>query len=111
MRDFSKIILFLFIYSGISVSLSAQRNAVLVTPKPSKEAKALFSYLNDIYGKQILSGQMWSSWGIDELKYIQEVTGKQPAIRGMDFINDRENEAEVTRAIEWWKGGGIPTIM
>jgi uncharacterized protein YbcV (DUF1398 family) len=54
---------------------------------------------------------MWSSWGIDELKYIQEVTGNQRAIRGMDFINERENEAEVTRAIEWWKGGGIPTIM
>jgi len=54
---------------------------------------------------------MWSSWGIDELKYIQEVTGNQRAIRGMDFINERENEAEVTRAIDWWKGGGIPTIM
>ncbi len=54
---------------------------------------------------------MSASWGIDELKYIKEVTSKQPAIRGMDFINDRENEAEVTRAIEWRKGGGIPTIM
>jgi hypothetical protein len=53
--------------------------------KSIKEAKALFRYLHDIYGKQILSGQMWSSWGIDELKYIQEVTGNQPALRGMDY--------------------------
>ncbi len=64
-----------------------------------------------MYGKKILSGQMWASWGYDELKYIKEVTGKQPAMRGMDFINNRENEAEAQRAIDWWKGGGIPTIM
>lgn len=98
-------------FVSFAVIVPAQKKAALVTPNPSKEAKALFGYLNDMYGKKILSGQMWSSWGIDELKYIQEVTGKQPAIRGMDFINNRENEDEVKRAIDWWKGGGIPTIM
>ena len=111
MKHFSKRVLFLVTFLLLAVIVQAQNNVALTTPNPSKEAKALFRYLNDIYGKQILSGQMWSSWGIDELKYIQEVTGKQPAIRGMDFINDRENEAEVTRAIDWWKGGGIPTVM
>jgi beta-mannanase len=94
-----------------AANLHAQTTAKLVTPNASKEAVALFKYINAMYGKKILSGQMWSSWGIDELKYVQEVTGKQPALRGMDFINERENEAETQRAIDWWKAGGIPTIM
>jgi hypothetical protein len=107
----SKSVLIFFSCLGLSVILPAQKKVDLVTPQPSKEAKALFAYLNDMYGKKILSGQMWASWGYNELKYIKEVTGKQPAIRGMDFIHNRENDAEVKRAIDWWKGGGIPTIM
>jgi Glycosyl hydrolase family 26 len=98
-------------FTGLTLSLQAQKADTLCTPGASKEAKALFRYLNDMYGKKILSGQMWASWGYDELKYIKELTGKQPAIRGMDFINNRENEAETQRAIDWWKTGGIPTIM
>lgn len=83
----------------------------LSNPKASKQAKALYAYLTDMYGKKILSGQMWASWGFDELKYIQEITGKQPAIRGMDYIHAKENDKETQRAIDWWKLGGIPTIM
>ena len=29
----------------------------------------------------------------------------------MDFIDQKDNENEVKYAIEWWKAGGIPTIM
>ncbi len=79
--------------------------------KASAEAVALYSYLNDMYGKKILSGQMSSSWGVDEIKYIQDNTGKLPAINGFDFINQKDNQAEVKGAIDWWKSGGIPTIM
>ncbi|HEX8350141.1 MAG TPA: glycosyl hydrolase [Hymenobacter sp.] len=91
--------------------LAAQRRQQLSNPKATKEAKALYAYINDMYGKKMLSGQMWASWGIDELKYIQDSTGKQPALRGMDFIDRRQNQAEVQRAIDWWKTGGIPTVM
>jgi len=83
----------------------------LSSPSPSKEAQALYKYLLDIRGKRILSGQMWVPWSYNELKYIQEKTGKQPAIAGVDFIHQRSNEGEVDRAIDWWKSGGIPTIM
>lgn len=83
----------------------------LSTPHPSKEAKALYQYLLDVYGKKILSGQMWAPWGFDELQYIRNKTGKEPALRGIDFIHQRDNEAEVKNAIEWWDSGGIPTIM
>lgn len=83
----------------------------LSTPNPSEEAVALYRYLHDMNGKVILSGQMWAPWGIDEIDYIYEKTGKYPALRGQDFIHERDNEKEVQLAIEWWKKGGIPSIM
>ncbi|MDA3817040.1 MAG: glycosyl hydrolase [Prolixibacteraceae bacterium] len=83
----------------------------LCTPDASPEAVALFRYIQDMYGKKMLSGQMWAPWGIDELKYLQDLTGKQPAMRGMDYIHEGDNNAETQRAIDWWKAGGIPTIM
>lgn len=83
----------------------------LSTPHPSKEAVALYRYLQDMSGKKTLSGQMCTPWGFDELAYIKTITGKQPAIQGMDFITQKDNEKEVQLAIHWWKEGGIPTIM
>jgi len=93
----------------LPVCLQAQHR--LSNSKASKEAVALYAYINDMFGKKILSGQMSSSWGIDEIKYIQENTGKLPAINGFDFITERDNQNEVKGAIDWWKSGGIPTIM
>ncbi len=87
------------------------RNGLLCTPVPSKEAVALYKYLLDLKGKKILSGQQDSPWGIDEFSYLKTVTGKQPAIKGMDFIKQNDNANEVQKAIDWWKAGGIPTIM
>lgn len=83
----------------------------LSNPSSSPEAQALYCYMQNIFGERILSGQMWAPWGIDELDYIQNVTGKQPALRGMDYIHDNDNAAETQRAMDWWNNGGIPTIM
>jgi beta-mannanase len=83
----------------------------LCNPNASREAIALYMYLQDMKGKKILSGQQDSPWGIDEFEYIKTNTGKQPAIKGMDFISQRDNDGEVQKAIDWWKAGGIPTIM
>jgi len=83
----------------------------LCTPNPSGEAVALYRYLQDMYGELILSGQMWVPWGIDEMDYIESVTGKFPAIAGLDFINSYANADETQRALDYWVSGGIPTIM
>lgn len=92
--------------------LYGQTQLVLSDKKASDEARAVYRYLQDMYGKKTLSGQMVSNFGqINELKYIEDVTGKQPAIRGMDFIDSSKNEDEVKYAKAWWKKGGIPTIM
>lgn len=111
MRHFKLFLFCCFFCTVLPGMLVAQKKQELSNPKASKEAKALYAYLQAMYGKKILSGQMWTGWGIDELQYIKDVTGKQPAIRGMDFIHERDNEQEVQRAIDWWKSGGIPTIM
>ena len=83
-----------------------------VVPNASPEAKALLNFVYDMYGKKMLSGQMWSPWGeFDELEKIREITGKYPAIRGHDLIHERSNANEINLLIEWWKKGGVPTLM
>ncbi len=83
-----------------------------VTPGASAEARALLNYLYSLYGKKTLSGQMWCPWGnIDEIQAIHDITGKFPALRGQDYIHERDNQNENRLATEWWQAGGIPTIM
>jgi len=95
----------------LSLSLSNVIGQVPVTPDASPEARALLNYLYSIYGKKTLSGQMWAPWGIDEIMTVHDITGKYPAIRGMDYIHESANKNENQLAIEWWRAGGIPTIM
>lgn len=102
-------IIILFLNTGFAQTTAPVNS--LCTPKPSKEAVALYKYLLDMRGKKILSGQQDSPWGIDEFDYLKTNTGKQPALKGMDFISQSDNTSEVQKAIDWWKMGGIPTIM
>ena len=84
----------------------------LSNPHAIPEAKKLYAYLREIFGKKCLTGQMESIWmgSVEyEMDYILKHTGKLPAIRGLDFMrNDFEGVAD--RAIDWWKRGGIPHI-
>ena len=107
------LIFMLVIISNIAFAQDGKaiRSSLLCTPEPSKEAVALYKYLLDLKGKKILSGQQDSPWGMDEFSYLKTVTGRQPAIKGMDFIKQNDNVNEVQKAIDWWKTGGIPTIM
>lgn len=82
-----------------------------VNPNASKEARILLSYIRSIYGKYMLTGQMEAPWGIEEIPYIVTNTGKNPAIRGQDLINESSNTREINEAMKWWQAGGIPTIM
>lgn len=78
-----------------------------------ESAKKVYKYMQDIQGKQCLTGQQESTWiGTPnyEMIYIRENTGgKVPAIRGFDFMHDGFDDA-ATRAIEWWEEGGIVNI-
>jgi hypothetical protein len=78
-----------------------------------QNAKNVYEYMQDIQGKACLTGQMESTWmGTPnyEMIYVRENTGgKQPAIRGLDFIK-ADFQGVTDRAIEWWEKGGIVTI-
>lgn len=78
----------------------------------TKNTKVLYEYLKSAYGTGCLTGQMESTWmgSVDyEMNYIEEKTGKLPAIRGLDFMHN-DFAGVVTRAKAWWEQGGIPTI-
>jgi mannan endo-1,4-beta-mannosidase len=78
-------------------------------------AKRLLNYIADQYGKNIISGQMDTSWTTNErmdmIARVYTDTGKYPALKGFDFIqhpypgapfyNGREQMVE---ALEWWEG-------
>ena len=77
------------------------------------ETKKLYDYICDNFGKKMLTAQQESTWKLGpnyEMDFIEENTGKLPAIRGMDFMNG--DFAGVTeRAIDWWhQEGGIVSI-
>lgn len=94
----------------------------LVNHNATNEAKSLMSYLVDVYGKHILSGQqeLCGSHNYEgaeaEFTYIKEKTGEMPAVRGFDFMNYRGNglgwdDLCAERVIEWYnEKGGIPTV-
>lgn len=91
---------------------------VLVNPNASDNAKRLMTYLCDIYGTDILSGQYCDSgmYG-HENATIWKATGKYPAILGLDLIEYTPSRVEhgsssqaVEYAIEYWDAGGIVTF-
>ncbi len=103
----------------------------LSNPKASDTTKRLYNYLCDQYGKHIILGQqeycgdhnynLWNSPDVfikdneAEFEYIKEKTGKQPAIRGIDFLayntSSEWRDHAPERVIEWVnKYHGIATV-
>jgi hypothetical protein len=111
MRALNKVLMIVSLLTGTTDLTRGQQRMELSNKNASRQAKALYSYLQDIYGSKMLSGQMTSNWGDNELKYVQDSTGKLPAIRGLDFIDSAKNKKEVKYARQWWRKGGIPTLM
>ena len=81
-----------------------------VTAHEKKEK--IYSYICDSFGKTMLSCQQESTWMGSpdyEINYIEETTGKLPAMRGLDFMNN-DFDGVVQRSKEWDSRGGIVTI-
>jgi hypothetical protein len=105
-----RVILLLIAFVVASSSLSTLA-VEPVTPDASPEARAVLEYLHEMKGRKTLAGQMWVPWGADEIETVERITGKLPAIRGHDYIHARDNMRENELMIEWWRAGGIPTVM
>ncbi len=90
------------------------KSRALSTPKASPQAKALYKFLCDTWGKHTLTGQQesgnWHGSPRYELDYIQQVSGKQPAILGLDYIDPKDRSGVNDRATAWYRNGGIVTL-
>ena len=59
-----------------------------VNKNASPEAKILLEYLYSISGEKIISGHHNGSRDMNRWhKYVEDLTGKSPAVWGADFIN------------------------
>lgn len=88
------------------------QNYSLSNPNADEKTKAVYDYICSLGGNHTLSAQQESTWmgSVDyEMNYIQEKTGKLPAIRGLDYMHD-DFAGVNARAIKWWREGGIVTI-
>ncbi len=89
----------------------SKATSTLTDENATAEAKSLMGYLKSVYGDHILSGQQEIYGGGNdgnmelEFEWIQEKTGKQPAIRGFDFMNYNPlygwEDGTTERAIDW----------
>jgi mannan endo-1,4-beta-mannosidase len=83
----------------------------LSNPAASPEARRLYRYLWSIYGRRTLAGQQERPVGPrDELDYLERVTGRLPALLGLDYIIPSENAGVNARAVAWHRSGGIVTL-
>ena len=98
----------------------SKATSTLVDAKATTEARSLMGYMKSVYGSHIISGQQEIYGGGNdgnselEFEYIQEKTGKQPAIRGFDFMNYNPlygwDDGSTERIIDWTKNkNGIAT--
>ncbi len=96
-------------------------------PNATPEARKLFAYLGAIAGKGILLGQHTKTRQPEELKYIREVTGKEPALCGFELLAYSgninwdscdedclkelyDNLGTLENALQWGRRGGIVTL-
>ena len=68
-----------------------QQSVRLSNPDASEEAVRLYEYICGSFGSYMLSCQQESTWMSSpeyEMEHIYKVTGKYPAMRGLDFMNN-----------------------
>ncbi|ORY70463.1 GH26 endo-beta-1,4-mannanase [Pseudomassariella vexata] len=109
-----------YLIDYITITPSAPRaphdiTSTLVNPNANDNAYALYTYLQSIYGKKILSGQQDLSWA----DWITAQVGKTPALVSVDFIDYSPSRVEfqgnvstaVEDAITHHERGGIVSVL
>lgn len=84
----------------------------------SPQAEKLLLFLNDQYGKAIISGTMANvSWNSNEAKWVHQHTGQWPAINCFDYIHHVFSPAnwidygDISVVEEWWSERGLVSMM
>lgn len=57
-----------------------------VNPNATQKAHELLNYLYKIAGKKIITGQHTQTNPMEEITYIEELTGKSPKLRGFEML-------------------------
>lgn len=57
-----------------------------VNPNATQKAHELLNYLYEIAGKKIITGQHTQTNPMEEITYIEELTGKSPKLRGFEML-------------------------
>jgi mannan endo-1,4-beta-mannosidase len=93
---------------------AAAPDRALCNAQATPAARRLYGYLWSQYGSRTLTGQQEQGSAPPnpnlELGYLERVTGKLPAILGLDYIDPRDNRAVNDRATAWARSGGIVTL-
>lgn len=83
----------------------------LSDPEATIQAKRLFNYMRDVYGKKIITGQMENAWddSYNQLQQVYDKTQKYPALMGFDFMNYTSlgwsaRNKQTERAVSFWNG-------
>lgn len=116
MEKISNILIISFLFVLLfSSSVWSQQKFEPVNKNTSPEAKALLEYLYAINGKNIISGHHNYSSAMSKWHtYIENLTGKSPAIWGSDFGKyyvPGNGNSLVKEAIKRYKDGYIVTLM
>ncbi|MBQ9118538.1 MAG: beta-mannosidase [Lachnospiraceae bacterium] len=105
----------------------SEKNKIPCNPNAQQCVKKVMEYLAEITYYKILTGQHTQTMAQEELHYIEEVTGKQPALLGFELLSyspninyldtDEECMTEVVenygtlkRAWEWAERKGLLTF-
>jgi mannan endo-1,4-beta-mannosidase len=100
---------------AVDTQVPAEWEVSLAAQEPSPNKKRLLNFLADEYGKRIISGQMDTSWTINEdmdmIARVYADTGKYPALKGFDLLQHpydnwpyRGGREQIDEAVEWWEG-------
>ena len=92
------------------------KTATLSNKNADVNARALYEFLRENYGQKVILGQYDSIGTTIESDFIHKLTGKYPAIRFgdmMQFTTDNTTlaEADLEKAVQWHKDGGIVGLM
>ena len=91
----------------------------MAVPDPTPEARRLFDWLRDCYGKKIITGQYCDGgmYGLENQAVWRATGGSYPALLGLDMIDYTPSRVEhggaghsVDHALEYWEKGGIVTF-
>lgn len=103
----SAVVVLLLLQFLLAPRLGAADDGLLCNPNSTTQTRALMGYLKSVYGTRIISGQMDDKY----LAYIQETTGKSPAMMGYDFNGicpGQSGNNDAAKAINWVENkGGI----